>query len=272
MPCPGKAPPEIPVVQSTTVNRTITVYNLRIIDRASELVPPLKTSDNMIGSALSRSAALVLLIGVLLFCAGTIVAEPFEQVTSLELYRAIANNPSAYQLGNVLTAVGFLMLVAALWQLTSFMQQVNSSPIASARVLLILAAGVWLAEIIGRSTLTTATAAKVAAGEPAPTAFPATVGIGLEPLFALFLLLALVGLALVVWRAGQIGLVGRRLSQLASLVTVASGAGAAVTYPWVGGVERALFYPLVLVFLPWSLVLLLRRPKATSPKPGAAVA
>jgi hypothetical protein len=63
----------------------------------------------------------------------------------------------------LLTAAGFLVLLAAMWQPTGVMQRLNPAPIDSAQLLLILAAVAWLAKIVGRWTLTAKVAGRVAA-------------------------------------------------------------------------------------------------------------
>lgn len=117
----------------------------------------------------------------------------------------------------------------------------------------------WLIEVVGRITITSGTASRINVGAALPTTFPANLGIGFEPLFVAFLVTTLGGLAILFWQMESAGLLARQLNFLGAGVLVASGSIAALTYPWVGGVERALFYPFVLVLLPFAISLLVRR-------------
>jgi len=206
-----------------------------------------------------RWVGILLLLGVIIFSAATIVAEPFEQETPLGLYQAIAQNGTVYQVVNLLAGFGFVVLVAAVALLARFFPLTHRRLTLTGLALLALAALLWLIEVMGRLTLTTATANQVGAGAAVPTIFPANLGVGFEPLFVAFLATSLVGLALLLWLMGQAGLLSKRLSLVGAGVMIASGGIAAWVYPWVGGVERALFYPFVLVLLPLAIFLLVRR-------------
>lgn len=205
-----------------------------------------------------RSTGILLLLGVIIFSAGTIVAEPFEQETAAGLYQAIAQNGSSFLVVNLLVGLGFILVVLAFWLLISNLSTTHRRKANTGFILLIIATALWLLEIIARLTLTSSKANEVAAGSPIPTTFPANVGIGLEPLFIAFLITTLVGLAILLWQLGRAGLLSQRWSSIGAGMTVATGGIAAFTYPWVGGIERALFYPFVLVLLPLAISLLVR--------------
>ena len=203
-----------------------------------------------------RWIGILLLLGVILFAAATIAAEPFEQEAPLGLYQAIAQNSAQFQSVNLLAGLGLTLLVLALVALARLI----SPPERRLAVgLLALGALLWLIEVFGRITTTVATARQVEAGSVPPSTFPANLGVGLEPLFVAFLATTLAGLAILLWRLGEAGLLSRRWSRIGAGVVVASGGIAALTYPWVGGIERALFYPLVLVYLPLAIFLIVRR-------------
>lgn len=68
----------------------------------------------MVATPPLRGTGMLLLLGVILFSVATIVAEPFEQVTPLGLYQAIAQYGATYQLVNYLAGLGFVLFVAAL--------------------------------------------------------------------------------------------------------------------------------------------------------------
>jgi hypothetical protein len=206
-----------------------------------------------------RWIGLLLLLGVILFSAATIVAEPFEQETALNLYQAIAQNGTTYQTINLLAGFGFILVVVAWVLLARYMLQAQRRWTLTGLTLLALATLLWLVEVGGRLTTTTATANQVSTGTAVPTTFPANLGVGLEPLFIAFLATTLAGLAILFWQVGLAGLLSKRWSLIGAAVIIASGAIAALTYPWVGGIERALFYPFVLVLLPFAIFLLVRR-------------
>jgi hypothetical protein len=214
--------------------------------------------DTKVSARSLGSAGILLLLGVIIFSAGTIVAEPFEQETAAGLYQAIAQNGSTFMVVNLLVGFGFVLVVSSFRLLVRNLSVTDGRQANSGLILLLIATGLWLLEIIARLTVTSTTANEVATGSPAPTTFPANVGIGFEPLFSAFLIATLVGLALLLWQFGKAGLLSPRWSLIGAGVTVATGAIAAFTYPWVGGIERALFYPFVLVLLPLAISLLLR--------------
>lgn len=213
----------------------------------------------MVATPPLRWTGMLLLLGVILFSVATIVAEPFEQVTPLGLYQAIAQYGATYQLVNYLAGLGFVLFVAALALVARPIPRPQRRLTLAGLSLLAIATLLWLVEVIGRMTVTTTTARQISAGAAVPTTFPAILGVGLEPLFVAFLAASLAGLALLLWQLGEAGLFPKRLGLVSAVVIIASGSIAALTYPWVGGDERALFYPLVLVLLPLAFFLLLRR-------------
>jgi hypothetical protein len=208
---------------------------------------------------LLRWVGLLLLLGVVLYAVASIIAEPFEQETAAELYQMIEQEGSQYQLANVLSVIGMALLLGGFYLLTRLLSDANRTVVTLGLTLFALAVVLWVAEVIGRSVITTSVAEGVVTrSEAIPTTFPQTVGVGLEPLFLAFLITALGGIALLVWSVGEAGLINALLARVGAGLTVVSGLIAAVTYPWVGGVERALFYPLVIVVLPLAILLLVR--------------
>ncbi|MEX2029558.1 MAG: hypothetical protein WD906_01090 [Anaerolineales bacterium] len=206
-----------------------------------------------------RWKGILLLLGVILFAVATIAAEPFEQESPLGLYQAIAENSTQFQFVNLLAGLGFIVLLIALVALGRLTPPHERRLAMAGLGLLGLGALLWLIEVFGRVTTTVATARQVEAGSVPPTTFPANLGVGLEPLFVAFLVTTLAGLAILLWHMGEAGLLSRRWSRVGAGVVVASGGIAALTYPWVGGIERALFYPFVLVLLPLAVSLIVRR-------------
>jgi len=217
---------------------------------------------------LLRWSGLSLLLGTIIYAVASIIAEPFEQETATSLYQMIGQEVAQYRLVNALSLIGMILLLAGFYLLTRLMPEANRRLVTLGLALFGVATALWAAEVIGRLTITTSAAQEVNAGGAAPTAFPQTIGVGLEPLFLAFLLTALAGIALLVWLAGDVGLVNRLLARVGAALTIVGGIVAAITYPWVGGIERALFYPLVIVVLPLAVVLLIRgfrQPRAVVP-------
>jgi Na+/phosphate symporter len=214
-----------------------------------------------------RWAGLCLAVGVVLFSGAVIAAEPFEQATPQALYIAIAENAGLYLWLHILATIGMLLITGGFVVLVWSMDEARRTWGRAGLGLLGIAVSLWMVEIIARLTMTMATSQQVVGGASPPTAFPATIGIGFELLFRAFLLVALAGIATLIWTVGQGGLISRRLALIGVVVTITSGIIAMITYPWLGAVERALFYPLVTVVLPLAGWLLLRsrRPRlATS--------
>jgi hypothetical protein len=201
-----------------------------------------------------RLVGLLLLIGLVTFSVATIIAEPFEQETPEGLYAAIASNIAMYQTVNLLATIGLILVLIGFFLLT-FRILPESRSLAMLCFLLFAAALVfWMVEVIGRLT-TTAAAAQSTPGLSAPSG----IGIGFDLFFLGFFIAALVGTALLVWGLGKVGVLSYRMAAMASLVVLVSGIVATIFYPWVGGVERVFFYPLVLVVLPLAIYLLVRR-------------
>lgn len=205
-----------------------------------------------------RWAGLLLLVGVVIFGVAMIAADPFEQETARSLYEAIATNGTQYYAVNLLAAAGIGTLLGGFVVLARRIQAANRPLISVGLVLLSAATILWITEVVVRLTSTVSIARAVVGGSPPPATFPGTIGVGLEALLLAFLVTALAGLAALVWGLGDARLVSARLARVGVMLIVTSGTIAAVTYPWVGGVERALFYPLILVLLPLAIMLLLR--------------
>ena len=67
---------------------------------------------------------------------------------------------------------------------------------------------------------------------------------------------ALIGIAALLWGLGEAGVLSSNLTQAGVVILVASSVFGAREYPWVGAVERILFYPFVGVVLPLAILLL----------------
>ena len=203
----------------------------------------------------SRWVGLLLLIGVVAFSIATIIAEPFEQATPEGLYTAIASNLSLYRTVNILSTIGMALLLIGFFLLALRVRSASGSLFVTFIGLFSAALIFWIAEIIARLTSTSASAQAAGAG----LATRSGIGIGFDPLFLGFFAAALAGAALLVWGLGKAGVLSFRTAAISSLIVLASGIVAAIFYPWVGGVERVMFYPLFLVILPLAIFFLIRR-------------
>lgn len=205
-----------------------------------------------------RWIGLIVLVGVIGYAVASIVSEPFERETAQQLYQAITENEGQWLFINGLATVGLVALFVGFLLMTHALPGIDRRLSAWGLALFSFAVILWLIEAVLRITTTVSTAADVVAGGTLPTAFPQSVGVGLEMLFLAYLATALGGIALLVWSLGQSNLMPAWVAYAGAALTVVSGVVAAATYPWVGGVERTLFYPLVLVALPLSVWLLIR--------------
>jgi hypothetical protein len=216
----------------------------------------------------TRWAGLLLAVGTILFSLATILGEPFEQDTVSSLLGTIASNSALYTTVNLLATVGFVVIIVGFALLTLLAQ---GGRMARPRLqvtglgLLVAAAAFWLVEVVARFGLAASGTSSPVTGGNETGLLATPLGTGLNAVFLAFLVLALAGLAALVWGLGDNQVLPRRLAHLGSGLVIVSGILAVLFYPWVGEVERALFYPLVLVVLPAAVYLLLRRQRTTPP-------
>ncbi len=203
-----------------------------------------------------QSIGILLLAGLVLFSGAAFAADPFGHVGSVSLYKAIHLHGVRYRQVNLLATAGVIALFAGFVLLARFTwhatQPINTLGLA----LLGVATIFWLLEVGMRITSTVATAQDVMRGVVPPARFPQTIGVGLEVLFIAFLVTALMGIAALIWGLGEAGMFPLNLTRAGVVVLVASSVFATREYPWVGAVERILFYPFVGVVLPLALMLL----------------
>ena len=174
----------------------------------------------------------------------------------MPLYTAIHQYGARYRWVNLLAAAGVIILFVGFGTLAWLLQRDSQLMITIGIVLLGIAAILWVIEVTIRITTTTATAREVVQGLTPPLHFPQTIGIGLEALFIAFLVLKLIGIAALIWGLGDVGMLSSDLTRAGVVILVAIGVFTAKEYPFLGGVERILFYPLVGVVLPLALILL----------------
>ncbi len=203
-----------------------------------------------------QEIGIVLLVGIGLMGWASFAANPFEHATALPLYTAIHQHGARYRWVNLLAAAGVIVLYIGFGALAWLLPRTNQPMITIGITLVGVAAFLWVIEVIMRITTTTATAREVVQGLTPPIRFPHTIGVGLEALFIAFLVLKLVGIAALIWGLGDVGMLSSDLTRAGVVVLVASGVFTAKEYPFLGGVERILFYPLVGVVLPLALILL----------------
>lgn len=200
----------------------------------------------------------LLLLGIILFTGAAFAAEPFGHVGSASLYKAIHLHGARYRQVNLLATAGVILLFAGFVLLARLTWAANQ-PINTIGITLLGAAIVlWLVEVGFRITSTVTTARDVMRGVAPPARFPQTIGVGFEFLFIAFLVTALIGIAALIWGLGEAGIFSLNLTRAGVVILVASSVFAAREYPWVGAVERILFYPFVGVVLPLALMLLSR--------------
>lgn len=192
------------------------------------------------------------------YAVASIASEPFERETAKDLYLAITQNEGQWRFINGLAAVGLVVLFIGFLLIARALPDLDRRLSGWGLTLFGVAVGLWFAEAVLRLTTTVSVATAVVSGDAVPTTFPQTVGVGRELLFLAYLASALGGIALLVWSLRRSGLVSPWIAHAGAGLTVISGLLAAAIYPWVGGVERALFYPLVVVGLPLSIWLIIR--------------
>ncbi|MCX6050425.1 MAG: hypothetical protein NT075_35465 [Chloroflexi bacterium] len=205
-----------------------------------------------------QSIGILLLAGLVLFGGAAFAAEPFGHVGSASLYKAIHMHGARYRQVNLLATAGVIVLFSGFVLLARLTWRVNQPITVVGLALLGMATILWLLEVGLRITTTMATAQDVMRGVAPPARFPQTIGVGFEVLFIAFLVTALIGIAALLWGLGEAGVFSLDLTRAGVVILVASSVFAAREYPWVGAVERILFYPFVGVVLPLALLLLSR--------------
>lgn len=219
-----------------------------------------------------RWAGLLLAAGISLIALAAIFGAPFEQATVSALREAIAARPGLYIGVNLLVTAGFMSIVLGFGTLAL------STPVGRAALprqplaglgLLVAAAALWMLEVVFRFVAADSGAGIPVTGASESGLLGMPLGTGFNPVFLAFLAAALAGLAVLVWGLGDEGVLPRRLARVGALLVVLSGGLAVRLIPWVGAVEHALFYPLVLVVLPTAAYLLLRRQRRLARRPLA---
>lgn len=205
-----------------------------------------------------RWIGFILLIGVFGYAIASIASEPFERETPQALYLAISVNVAQWRFINGLVSVSLMVLLVGFWLLTRALPRTQPRLILMGLLLFGLAVILWLVEATFRMTTTVSIAADVTNGAIRPITFPGTIGVGLEILFLAYLTTVLGGMAVLLWGISHAGVAPPLIAYGAAALTILSGSMAAATYPWVGGVERAVFYPVVAVWLPLSVWLIIR--------------
>lgn len=206
----------------------------------------------------TREAAALLAGGIVLFGAAAVAADPYEQKTREGLYRAIAADVPRFAALNGLATIGVAAVVAGFLRLARGVSNANAAATTVGTRALVLGALLWMAEVGLRLTTTLDRARALEHGGERPTHFPHSAGVGQDPLFSASLAALLAGIASVVWAVGDAGLVRAPLARLGASVVVGGGALAAATYPFIGAVERVLFYPFISVVAPLAVWLLVR--------------
>lgn len=198
----------------------------------------------------------LLLGGVLLFSAASLLAKPFEQAKARLLYEAIYKHYRRYVQINLLSAAGVITLFTGFFLLANLIWERSQPGAAIGLALLGLATLLWLAEVIIRMTVTANLAHTLIVEWPPRTHVPTRWGIGFNPIVLAFLGAAVLGMALLIWSMGEAGLLSTNLTRAGVFILVSTGVFSAREYRWVGGVERILFHPLIGVVAPLALMVL----------------
>lgn len=204
-----------------------------------------------------HAVALLLLVGIGCYCGGTFLANPFVHADAVTFYRAVHKNRTRYWRMNLLHTVAVLTLSGGFGLLSRQTWQANPSLTLLGLVLLIAATLLWLAQLRLRLTATTSIANQVFTGLKPPTQFPHNIGAGFDHLFLAFQVCLLVGIAALLASLGDAQVLSPFTTRAGIVVLIASGVYATRDYRWLGGVERALFYPMTTVIVPLGMWFLL---------------
>jgi uncharacterized membrane protein len=200
-----------------------------------------------------NQVALLLILGIGFFCSAVFLANPFQHADAVAFYRAIHKHRTRYWRMNLLHTFAILALVGGFGLLARQTWRDDQPLIVLGLVLLVVATLLWLAQFWIRLTATTATANEVFRGVKPPVNFPDNIGAGFDRLFSAFQISLLIGIAAVLAGLGEAGMISPVMTRLGIVVLIASGVFATREYPWLGGVERALFYPMATVVVPLGL-------------------
>lgn len=200
-----------------------------------------------------RNVGLLLCLGLGCLWGAANLAQPFVHADVVIFYRAIHQNRARYWRMNLLFTAAVLALIGGFGLLARQTWHANPALTMLGLGLLTAAVFFWLAQFTLRLTATTTVANQVYRGDKPPVTFPANIGVGFDYIFLAFQICLLVGMAALLASLGDAGMISPLMTRAGIVVLVASGVFATRQYPWLGGVERALFYPIASVIVPLGL-------------------
>lgn len=204
-----------------------------------------------------RNVGLLLCLGIGCLWGAANLAQPFVHADVVTFYRTIHQNRTRYWRMNLLFTIAILALIGGFGLLARQTWQANPPLTFVGLGLLTAAMFFWLAQFSLRLTATTAIANQVYRGNKPPVHFPANIGAGFDYLFLAFQICLLVGMAALLASLGDAGFISPLMTRVSIVVLIASGVFSTRQYPWLGGVERVLFYPIASVIVPlgfWFLM------------------
>lgn len=200
-----------------------------------------------------RNVGLLLCLGLGCLWGAANLAQPFVHADAVAFYRAIHQNRTRYWRMNLLFTAAILALITGFGLLARQTWHANQSLTLLGLGMLIAALFFWLSQFTLRLTATTTVANRVYDGTKPPHHFPENIGAGFDYLFLAFQGCLLVGMAALLASLGDAGLISSLMTQIGIVVLIASGVFTTRQYPWLGGVERVLFYPIATVIVPLGL-------------------
>ncbi|MBX3010955.1 MAG: hypothetical protein KF832_05585 [Caldilineaceae bacterium] len=204
-----------------------------------------------------HQVAVLFFLGIGCLYSAAFLASPFQHADAVTFYRAIHKNRVRYWRMNLLHTVAILVITSSFGLLAGQIWEANQ-PLTLLGISLLAAASLlWLIQCGLRLTATTTAANQVFTGIKPPATFPHNIGAGFDYLFLAFLGCFLVGMAAVLAGLGEAGMISPLMTRLGIVILIASGIFNIREYPWLGGVERVLFYPMASVILPLGLWFLL---------------
>lgn len=204
-----------------------------------------------------HQVAILFFLGIGFFYSAAFLASPFQHADAITFYRAIHQYRVRYWRMNLLHTVAILVLAGSFGLLAQQTWLANQPLTMLGLALLAVATLLWLIQFGLRLTATTTTANQVFTGIKPPATFPHNIGAGFDYLFLAFLSCFLVGMAALIAGLGDAGMISPLMTRLGIVVLIASGVFNIREYPWLGGVERVLFYPMASVIVPlgfWFLM------------------
>lgn len=204
-----------------------------------------------------RNVGLLLCLGLGCLWGAANLAQPFVHADAVAFYRAIHQNRERYWRMNLLFTAAILALITGFGLLAQQIWHANQSLTLLGLGMLIAALFLWLAQFTLRLTATTAVANQVYLGNKPPRNFPENIGAGFDYLFLAFQICLLVGMAALLASLGDAGMISPLMTRLGIVALIASGVFTTRQYPWLGGVERVLFYPIASIIVPlgfWFLM------------------